>query len=91
MAEQQEDLQPGVGAESGSNRSSEHYQRGPGHHKTAPEQAAHVGSLTTRTPAGTNQGIGNRSVAVEDDRQERVVRDRADAEAGVNSLRKNDR
>ena len=86
--ERQDQLEPGVGAESGSNRSSEDYVRAPGQHKTRPEQAAHVGSLTTRTPAGTNQGIANRSIAEEDARQESVVERRPDAQAGLNSLRK---
>ena len=85
MAEPQRDIQPGAGAESGTNRSPEHFQRSPGHHNTVPERAAHVGTPATRTPPGTNQGISNRSVAVEDEGQEKVVRDRPDVQAGLNS------
>ena len=67
MAERQKRTK--AGAESGATRSSRHYVRAPGHHNTAQEQAAHVGRATTRTPSGTNQGISNRSIAVEDDGQ----------------------
>jgi hypothetical protein len=84
MAERQRDIQPGDGAESGTNRSPGHFQRGPGHHNTVPERAAHVGTPTTRTPSGTNQGISNRSIAIEDEGQEKVVRDRPDVQAGLN-------
>ena len=82
MAEPQREIQPNAGAESGTNRSPEHFQRSPGHHNTVPEPAAHVGTPTTRTPSGTNQGISNRSVAVEDEGQEKVVRDRPDVQGG---------
>lgn len=88
QAQQQDNLQPDVGAETGSNRSSEHYVRSPGHHNTTPEQAAHVGSVTTRTPSGTSQGIANHSIAEEDARQEGVVRDRPDVQAGLNTNRR---
>ena len=87
--DQREDpLQPGVGAESGTNRSPAYHQKSPGHHNTAPEQEAHVGSVATRTPSGTNEAIGNRSVAEEDGRQEGVVEDRPDAQAGLNANRR---
>ena len=85
MAEPQRDIQPGEGAESGTNRSPEHFQRSPGHHNTVPENTAHVGNVTTRTPSGTNQGITNRSIAIEDEGQEKVVRNRPDVQAGLNS------
>ena len=88
MAEPQRDIQPGAGAESGTNRSPEHFQRAPGHHITIPEATAHVGTTTTRTPSGTNQGISNRSIAVEDEGQEKVVRDRPDVQAGLNQNRR---
>lgn len=86
--EQQDQPELGAGAETGSNRSSQHYVRAPGHHNTRPEQAAHVGSVSTRTPTGTNQGIANRSIAEEDERQQGVVEKRPDAQAGLNSLKK---
>lgn len=87
MAERNEEQQH-AGAETGTNRSSEHYERGAGHHNTIPEQQAHVGGVTTRTPAGGGQGISNRSADQEDKGQERVVEERPDAQAGLNSLRK---
>ena len=88
MAEREENLQPGDGAETGRSRSPEHYTKSPGHHNINPEQMAHVGEVTTRTPTGTNQGIANRSIAQEDERQEGVVKDRPDAQAGLNSNRR---
>ena len=86
MAERQK--QPPAGAESGATRSSKRYVRAPGHHNTTPEQTAHVGRATTRTPSGTNQGISNRSIAIEDEGQEKVVRKRPDVQAGLNSNRR---
>ena len=56
-------------------------------HNTEPEEVAHVGSVTTRTPRSDNQGITNHSATEESERQEKVVRDRPDAQAGVNHNR----
>lgn len=88
MAQRQKRTQSAPGAESGATRSSKHYVRAPGHHNTAPEQSAHVGRAGTRTPSGTNQGISNRSIAIEDEGQEKVVRDRPDVQAGLNPNRR---
>jgi len=46
--------------------------------------AAYEGSISTRTPKSQGQGITPRSSKEENARQEKVVRDRPDAQAGVN-------
>ena len=47
------------------------------------ESAAMTGHTSTRSPHGEGQGITNHSVNVESDRQEKVVSERPDAQAGV--------
>src|ERR1700710_2138310 len=47
------------------------------------ESAALTGGTNTRTPGSDNQGITNHSASEESARQENVVRERPDAQAGV--------
>jgi|SRR5579885_1299749 len=54
------------------------------HHNTEPEVTAHEGSTSTRTPRGPAQGITSHSADEESARQQKVVSERPDAEAGVN-------
>jgi len=49
-----------------------------------PEREAHEGAVFTRTPHSGNQGITSHSAQEESARQEKVVKDRPDALAGVN-------
>jgi len=55
---------------------------------TEPETSAHEGGTTTRTPKGTGQGITAHSADEESARQEKVVKDRPDGQAGINHSRK---
>lgn len=48
------------------------------------ESAAMTGHVDTRSPHGEGQGITNHSVNIESERQEKVVAERPDAQAGVN-------
>jgi hypothetical protein len=74
-----------AGAETGGKRSPRHTTLGTGRHKTEPQQAAMEGSLTSRGSRDTSrQGISNRAAADEAWRQEKVVSQRDDAQAGVN-------
>jgi hypothetical protein len=57
-------------------------------HRTEPQAAAYEGSLSTRTPKSSGQGITSRSAEEESARQEKVVNDRPDAQAGVNHSQK---
>ena len=72
------------GAETGADRSPRKLQRGVSRHTTEPEQVAHEGELSTRTPKRPAQGITSRSAEEESERQEKVVNDRPDAQAGLN-------
>lgn len=72
------------GAETGENRSPREIDTRVQRHRTVPEQEAHEGSLTTRTPKRPSQGITSRSAEEESSRQEKVVNGRPDARAGVN-------
>jgi len=56
--------------------------------KTEPEAVAHVGGTATRTPKGPGQGLTGHSAVEESIRQEKVVKDRPDAQAGVNQQSK---
>ena len=76
------------GAETGMNRSSREIDTRSERHRVEPETEAHGGSVSTRTPKQTSQGITTHSAAEESKRQEKVVKDRADAQAGVNRSRK---
>ena len=71
------------GAETGTNRSPRTLHTGGPEHNTEPEQEAHEGSVTTRTPKKPAQGITSHSAEEESARQEKVVNDRPDAQAGV--------
>jgi hypothetical protein len=51
---------------------------------TLQETGARTGHHTTRTPHGEGQGITNHPVDEESARQEKVVSERPDAQAGVN-------
>jgi hypothetical protein len=72
------------GAETGADRSPRKLQPGASRHTTEPEQVAHEGELSTRTPKRPAQGITSRSAEEESERQEKVVNDRPDAQAGLN-------
>jgi hypothetical protein len=75
------------GAQTGDNRAF-HRNQSEGHkHNTEPESVAHVGTVTSRTPQSENQGITNHSASEESARQEKVVSQREDAQAGVNHSR----
>lgn len=71
------------GAEPGSDRSPKKApSRGP-RHNTEPETVAHEGPVSTRTPKRPTQGVTPHSAEEESARQQKVVNDRPDAQAGV--------
>src|SRR5581483_8652571 len=72
------------GAETGENRSPREIDTRVERRRTEPMQEAHEGPVTTRTPKRPSQGISSRSSEEESSRQEKVVKDRPDAQAGVN-------
>src|SRR5437660_459217 len=72
------------GAETGMNRSPRRTQTEHAAHNTEPETMAHEGSVSTRTPKRPAQGITSHSAEEESARQEKVVKDRPDAQAGLN-------
>jgi hypothetical protein len=72
------------GAETGENRAPRKVQTRAVKHKTEPETEAHEGSVTTRTPKRPSQGISSHSADEESSRQQKVVNERPDAQAGVN-------
>jgi hypothetical protein len=71
------------GAETGDNRAPRKVQTDAPQRRTEPEQVAHEGSVQTRTPKRPAQGITSRSAEEESERQENVVNQRPDAQAGV--------
>jgi Protein of unknown function (DUF1440) len=77
-----------AGAETGSNRSPRQVQRAPASRNAEPEVSAHEGSIATRTTKRPVQGITSHSAAEESERQEKVVKDRPDARAGLNHSKK---
>ncbi len=80
------DLQPGEpdpGREAGGSRSF-HANTGRDGSGLEQQQDAHEGSVTTRTPEGAKQGISNASSTEDAAGQKKVVKDRPDAQAGVN-------
>jgi hypothetical protein len=81
--------QPGapLNAQSGSNRAPERLAGRAHHPNTEPAAAAMEGSVTTRTPASSAQGVTNRSANEEAPGQRKVVQQREDAQAGVNHNR----
>lgn len=72
------------GAETGSDRAPRKLQAEAPARNVEPETFAHEGSVFTRTPKRPVQGITTHSAQEESERQEKVVRDRPDARAGVN-------
>lgn len=76
------------GAETGMNRSPREIDTRSEHRQVEPETEAHEGRLSTRTPKLRSQGITTHSAEEESQRQEKVVKDRADAQAGVNRSQK---
>ena len=73
------------GAQTGGTRSLRHAPRGSVKHKTEPAVNAYEGNLTRRTIKGpTKQGITNRSNAMQNEGQEKVVKGPDDAQAGLN-------
>ena len=77
------------GAETGMNRNPREVQTRYARHRIEPEKEAHEGRLSTRTPKQGSQGITARTAEQESARQEKVVNDRPDAQAGVNRSRSN--
>jgi hypothetical protein len=71
-------------AQTGADRTPRKMQTRAPHHRTEPEEVAHEGSVQTRTPKKPAQGITSRSAEEESERQEKVVNERPDAQAGVN-------
>jgi hypothetical protein len=72
------------GAESGGTRSPRRIPVRGTRHRTEPQTEAREGSVYTRTPKSQVEGITSHSSDEESARQEKVVSDRPDAEAGVN-------
>ena len=71
------------GAETGTDRSPRKVPRRAPHHNEEPENVAHEGSVTARTPKRPAQGITDRPDE-ESARQKKVVNDRPDAQASLN-------
>ena len=72
------------GAETGGTRSPRKTHSVVNRRRIEPERVAHEGSVSTRTPKGPAQGITFHSAEEESSRQEKVINDRPDAQAGVN-------
>jgi len=73
------------GAETGENRSPRKFPATRTlRHRTEPETEAHEGRVSSRTLKRPGQGITAHSSEEESDRQEKVVKDRPDAQAGLN-------
>jgi hypothetical protein len=72
------------GAETGDYRTPRKTQADGPKHRTEPEPVAHEGGVHTRTPKKPAQGITSHSAEEEGERQEKVVNERPDAQAGVN-------
>ena len=75
------------GAQTGANRAPERQQDRAGNPNTQPNATAQQGGLETRAPRGSQQGISSHSQDEESTRQEKVVSERPDAQAGVNRNR----
>jgi hypothetical protein len=76
-----------AGAETGGTRSPRRVSERPLNRSTA-GSVAHEGAVTTRSPKGRKQGITSHASEEESSRQEKVVKKRADAQAGVNQTRR---
>ena len=73
------------GAQMGGTRSPRHAPKAGVKHNVEPATAAFEGATTSRTVKDPNkQGVTNRSSAMENEGQEKVVKDRPDSQAGVN-------
>jgi len=73
------------GAQTGGTRSPRHAPKAGVKHNVEPATSAFEGATTSRTVKDPNkQGATNRSSAMENEGQEKVVKDRPDAQAGVN-------
>jgi hypothetical protein len=72
------------GAETGTDRSPRKVPVRKEQQVTEPETTAHEGSVNTRTPHMPTQVITSRSAEEESSRQNKVVNERPDAQAGVN-------
>lgn len=78
------------GAQAGGTRSPRHGPRAAVKHNVEPETVAFEGATTSRTVKDPNkQGATNRSSAMENEGQEKVVKDRPDSQAGVNHSGRN--
>jgi hypothetical protein len=75
-------------AQTGENRNLRETQVRSSQHRTELQGSAYEGSVSTRTPKNPGQGITSRSAEEESARQEKVVNDRLDAQAGVNHAQK---
>lgn len=72
------------GSESGGTRSAKKTPDLPAQRTTEPPTEAYEGSVSTRTPRKPAQGITSHSAEEESARQEKVVNERPDAQAGLN-------
>lgn len=72
------------GAETGGNRTPRKVPPRSVEHTTEPEAEAHEGAVHTRTPKRSAQGITSQSADQESERQQKVVNESPDAQAGVN-------
>lgn len=73
-----------AGAETGGTRSSKKTRDPAFKHVLEPATEAYEGTVNTRTPKTPVQGITAHSSQEESARQQKVVKDRPDAQAGVN-------
>ena len=84
----QEIYQKTDGAETGMDRNPRGTETRSERRRIEPEQEAHEGGVSSRTLKRQSQGITARMAEEESKRQEKVVKDRADAQAGVNRTRR---
>lgn len=79
------------GAQTGTNRGAAHAPgTGPSHHGSHPIDTVLEGSLESRAPQGSGQGITNRSQNEESEGQSKVVAERPDVQSGLNHTRQRD-
>lgn len=72
------------GAKTGENRAPREIQTRNLRHRIEPEVEAHEGPITSRMSERPVQGITSKPASEESRRQEKVVKQRPDAQAGVN-------
>ncbi len=76
------------GAQTGTNRGAAHAPgEGLRHHGAVQPDTTLEGTLTTRAPGGSGQGISSHSQSEESEGQEKVVAERADAQAAINQAK----